>query len=425
MSVTAHPARLRTGSPDYLILAAVGALVVLGVLAVYSSSFALGLLEFGDANYFAYRQVFFAVVGAVVLYVLMKSDYRQLRVISPLLMLAAIAGLVAVLVPGMGLERNGATRWIAIGGPVPPLQPSEFAKLALIIYVSAWLAGRGTQVKEFWTGFFPFVFLVGFVAGLIMLEPDLGTTIVIVLTTLTLVFVAGASLTHVAAFVGVAGIAAGLLILMGEYRADRVFAFISAEDDPGGRGFQTLQLLIALGSGGLDGLGLGASRQKFFYVPGAHTDGIFAIIGEELGFIGCAIVLLLFGVVLVRGFRVITRARDDFGALLAVGIVSWIGYQTIINIGGITRTMPLTGIPLPFLSYGGSALLSMLAGVGILLSVSRYGVDARRLAPKPKPVDDSDKIVRPTRTTTPRQPATKAKRPRRGQAAWPERKGAR
>ncbi len=415
MAVTAHPSRLRNGSPDYLILASVGVLVVIGILAVYSSSFALGTLEFGDANYFVYRQVLFAVAGGGIMAALMKSDYRQLRIISPLLMLAAIIGLVLVLTPGIGMERNGASRWIAIGGPVPPLQPSEFAKLALIIYVSAWLAGRGTNVKQFWTGFFPFVFLVGIVAGLIMLEPDMGTTIVIVATTLTLVFVAGASLTHVAAFAGIASIAAGVLVLSGEYRADRIFAFISAEDDPSGRGFHTLQLLIALGSGGVHGLGLGASRQKFFYVPGAHTDGIFAIIGEELGFIGCAAVILLFAVLMVRGFRTIVRARDDFGALLAVGIVSWIGYQAIINVGGITRMMPLTGIPLPFLSYGGSALMTTLAAVGILLSVSRYGVDAKSLSPKPKPVDDSDKIVRPKRKTS-----------RSGSGSpWPQRKGAR
>lgn len=415
MAVTAHPARLRSGTPDYVIMLAVGVLVVIGVLAVYSSSFALGLLEFGDANYFVYRQVFFGLVGAGAMFVLMKSDYRQLRYISPLLMLAAIFGLVAVLMPGIGYERNGATRWVYLGGPIPPLQPSEFAKLALIIYVSAWLAGRGDNVKDFWTGFFPFVVLVGVVAGLVMLQPDLGTTIVIVLTTLTLMFVAGASLTHVMAFGGIGTVVASMLIFTGGYRMDRIFAFVSAEDDPSGRGFQTLQMLIALGSGGFSGLGLGASRQKFFYVPGAHTDGIFAIIGEELGFLGCAAVLILFAVVIARGFRVIVRARDDFGSLLAVGIVSWIGFQAIINIGGITRTMPLTGIPLPFLSYGGSSLMTMLAAVGILLSVSRYGVDQKTLGKKPKPVDGSDTIVRPARKTSREVRRT----------SWPERKGAR
>lgn len=415
MAVTAHPSRLKVGNPDYVIAASVGALVVVGVLAVYSSSFALGLLQFGDANYFVLRQVFFALVGGGLMFALMKSDYRQLRVISPLLMLAAILALFAVLVPGIGMERNGATRWISLGGPIPPLQPSEFAKLALIVYVAAWLAGRGDNVKEFWLGFFPCVLLVGFVAGLVMLEPDFGTTVVLVATTMTLVFVAGASIRHVLAFASIGGVVASMLILSGDYRADRIFAFIRAEDDPAGRGFHTLQLLIALGSGGIDGLGLGASRQKFFYVPGAHTDGIFAIVGEELGFIGSALIIVLFAALIARGFRVILRARDDFGSLLAVGIVCWIGYQAIINLGGITRLLPLTGIPLPFVSYGGSALLSMLAGVGILLSVSRYGVDQRSLGRKPKPADDSDKIVRPKRKTT----------TQRRKGGWPERKGAR
>jgi cell division protein FtsW len=416
MGVTAHPARLRVGQPDYVILAAVAVLVVLGVLAVYSSSFALGILEYGDATFFVFRQAIFACLGGAALFVLMRTDYRQLRAISPLLMLAAILGLVAVLVPGIGVERNGASRWIALGGPIPPLQPSEFAKLALIIYISAWLAARGKYLKSFWTGFFPFVFLVGIVAGLIMLEPDLGTTIVIVLTTFTLVFVAGASITHVLAFGGISGVAASVLVLTGEYRFDRLVAFIRAEDDPAGKGFQTLQLLIALGSGGWHGLGLGASRQKFFYVPGAHTDGIFAIIGEELGFIGSAIVLLLFAVLLVRGFRVIARARDDFGVYLATGVVAWIGFQAIINIGGITRTIPLTGIPLPFLSYGGSALMTMLAAIGILLSVSRYGVDRGTLAQRTTPADGSEKFVRPVRK---RRAGRETKSPR-----WPQRKGA-
>lgn len=393
MAVTAHPSRLRTSSPDYLIIIAVGVLVTMGVLAVYSSSFALGLLEFGDENYFVVRQVMFAVMGATAMWVLMKTDYRRLRWLSPLLMLAAIVGLFAVLVPGIGVERNGAARWVALGGPIPPLQPSEFAKLALVVYMAAWLAGRGDNVKALWLGFVPCVVLVGFVAGLIMLEPDFGTTVVIVLTTMTMVFVAGASLRHLAAFAGIASVVATMLVFSGGYRADRIFAFTSAEDDPSGRGFHTLQLLIALGSGGLNGIGLGASRQKFFYVPGAHTDGIFAIIGEEMGFIGCAVVIALFALLLARGFRVIFRARDDFGSLLAVGIVSWIGYQAVINIGGITRALPLTGIPLPFVSYGGSALLAMMAGIGILLSVSRYGVDGKAAGGTPQPVDGTDKIV--------------------------------
>ncbi len=354
---------------------------------VYSSSLALGLLAFDDAHYFVTRQTMWAAIGAIMLVGLMRLDYNVLRKLSPLLMLASILGLMAVLVPGVGLERNGAQRWIALG-PLPPAQPSEFAKLALIIYVSAWLAARGSDVKSFYLGFVPFVLMVGIVAGLILLEPDTGTAAVLVLTTMTLFFIAGASLTHLVALLGVGGVAASFLILTSGYRADRLFAFIRAEDDPAGLGFQTIQLLIALGSGGISGLGLGASRQKFFYIPGSHTDGIFAVVGEELGFIGAMGVLILFGVLIYRGFRVILNARDDFGALLATGVVCWIAYQALMNVGGITRAIPMTGIPMPFLSYGGSALAALLAAIGVLLSVSRF---AHGPPPVPEEAETNDR----------------------------------
>ncbi|MEX0785676.1 MAG: putative lipid II flippase FtsW [Dehalococcoidia bacterium] len=357
--------------PDYLILGLVLGLVVLGLLIVYSSSFALGLLAFDDANYFVMRQAIWAAIGIALLVALMRIDYHWLRSISPLFMLIAILGLVAVLVPGIGIERNGAQRWIGLG-PLPPIQPSEFAKLALIIYVAAWLTGKDTYVRSFALGFVPFIFMVGIVAGLVLLEPDTGTAAVLVLTTVTLFFIAGASLTHLAALVGIGAVSSLLLILTAGYRADRVLAFWNAEDDPTGIGFHTIQLLIALGSGGIGGLGLGASRQKFFYIPGSHTDGVYAVVGEELGFIGAIAVLVLFAVLVYRGFRVVLGARDDFGALLATGIVCWIAYQALINVGGITRAIPMTGIPMPFLSYGGSALAALLAAVGILLSVSRH-----------------------------------------------------
>ncbi|MCI0890643.1 MAG: putative lipid II flippase FtsW, partial [Chloroflexi bacterium] len=320
-------------------------------------------------NYFVFRQAIWAAIGVAGMLVLMRIDYRWLRAISPLLMLVAIVGLVAVLVPGIGLERNGAQRWLSLG----PLtgQPSEFAKLALIIYVAAWLSGKDTVVRSFALGFAPFVFMVGIVAGLILLEPDTGTAAVLILTTVTLFFIAGASLSHLAALMGIGSVAAGFLVLTSGYRLDRILAFLNPDSDPSGVGFHTLQLLIGLGSGGIEGLGLGASRQKFFYIPGSHTDGVFAVVGEELGFIGAMGVIILFAVLVYRGFRIVLHAQDDFGYLLAAGVVCWIAFQALINVGGITRAIPMTGIPMPFLSYGGSALASLLAGIGILLSVSR------------------------------------------------------
>ena len=377
-----------------MILGLVLGLVVLGLLMVYSSSFAVGLLAYNNANYFVLRQALWAAIGLGALFVLMRLDYHWLRTISPLLMLAAIVALVAVLVPGIGLERNGAQRWIAMG-PLPPVQPSEFAKLALIIYVAAWLSGKGTYIRSFALGFVPFVMMVGVVAGLILLEPDMGTASVLVLITVTLFFIAGASLTHLLALVGIGGVAAVFLIMTAGYRAERLVAFLRPDDDPSGIGFHTIQLLIALGSGGISGLGLGASRQKFFYIPSAHTDGIFAVVGEELGFIGAMGVLLLFALLTYRGFRVLLRSSDEFGALLATGIICWISYQALINVGGISRAIPMTGIPMPFLSYGGSALATLLAAVGILLSISRY-------ATGPPAVEQEGRKTRAPRRSGPR-----------------------
>jgi cell division protein FtsW len=364
--------RLRAGRPDYAILVTAMALVVIGLIFVYSSSFAIALAAFDDANYFLVRQMGAALIGLALMFGLMRFDYRHLRLISPVLMLAAVISLALVLV--IGNDAYGSRRWISLG-PLPPFQPSEFAKLALIIYISAWLASRGRDVKSFALGFVPFIFLVGVVAALILMEPDTGTTIVIVLTTASLFFLAGASLTHVFTFGAIGLVTLAMLVLSGGYRADRIFAFLAAEEDPGGVGFHTLQLLIALGSGGIEGLGFGVSRQKFFYIPGAHTDGVFAIIGEETGFIGAVIVIGLFAYLVYRGFRVALNARDDFGCYLALGVVCWIAFQSLINVGGITRSIPLTGIPLPFVSYGGSSLVMIMAGVGVLLNVSRYGKD--------------------------------------------------
>jgi cell division protein FtsW len=382
--------RLQAGYPDYAILATTLALVVIGVIFVYSSSFAIALAHYDNINYFFFRQIFAVALGLGALVFFMSIDYHRLRVFSPIIMLGAVVSLALVLF--IGNDAYGARRWIDLG-PMP-FQPSEFAKLALIIYISAWLASYRRNLTSFSSGFAPFIFAVGVVAALILMEPDTGTTAVIVATTLALFFIAGGSLLHVVTL-GCTGLVAGVLLILADgYRADRLLAFTSAEDDPGGLGFQTLQLLIALGSGGLEGLGLGVSRQKFFYIPGAHTDGIFAIIGEEAGFIGSMVVIGLFVYLVYRGFRVAMRAHDDFGSYLAMGVVCWIAFQTLVNIGGITRSIPLTGIPLPFVSYGGSSLIMVMAGIGVLLSVSRY---AGETTPERRPA---------------RRPAEAARRPR-------------
>jgi cell division protein FtsW len=375
-------------SPDYPLLSVVAVLLVLGMVAVYSSSYPLGYAQYGDANFFIKRQAAAAVIGLVGLFVAMNIDYRHWMKLSPLLMLGALAALAAVLIPGVGLNQNNATRWIALGS-LPPFQPSEFAKLAVLIYMAAWLAAKGTAVRDIMLGVLPFVSMVGLVTALIILEPDLGTTVMIAAITGTLFFVAGARLSHVLTLIASAGVMVMALVLVAGYRVDRLIAFTSAESDPSGNGFQTIQMLVALGSGGIGGLGLGVSRQKFFYVPGSHTDGVLAIIGEELGFIGTMVVLALFALFLWRGMQIARRAADPFGSLLAIGVVAWIGFQLVMNVGGVTRSLPLTGIPLPFLSYGGSALISTLFAVGVLLSVSRYA-ELR----KPEAIDPTHGAVR-------------------------------
>jgi cell division protein FtsW len=353
-----------------------------GLLAVYTSSFAVAYHDFGNANYFVIRQAIFAFVGVLALVVFMHVDYNRLRTLSVPMLLVSLTALLLVLSP-LGVERNGAQRWLEFG-PVS-VQPSEFAKLSVIVYISAWLASRGQEIRQFSLGFVPFVLLLSVVGALIIAEPDMGTTIITVLVACTLFFVAGAPISHLMLLLGAGSAVSYLVIQTKEYQLDRLTSFVSPESDPQGIGFQVIQLLVALGSGGPTGIGWAESRQKHLYVPGSHTDGVFAILGEELGFIGLMAILALFAFFVFRGLKVTFAARDNFAMLLSVGIVSWIAYQTIINIAGITRTIPLTGVPLPFLSYGGSALIALLAGVGILLSVSRYGTTATYAQRKTRP----------------------------------------
>ncbi len=369
MSARAHP----RPTPDIPLLLVTIVLLVLGVEMVYSASFVVAQSEFGDATYFLSKQVVWALVGAAFMVAAALVDYHRLERLSVPLMVITVGAMVLVLIPGIGVGNYGATRWIRLGPlPLPPIQPSEFAKLALIVYMSAWLARKGKRVRELTYGFVPFALLLIVVTALIMAQPDMGTSFVVVATAACLFFVAGANLLHffVAGAGGVVGFA--YLIVHSGYRHDRLQAFLNPWADPKDTGWHTIQTLIALGSGGLTGLGLGASRQKFYYVPNAHTDAIFAIIGEELGLIGSAAVIVLFAVLAWRGFRIAFRAPDRFGRLLATGVTCMILVQAVTNIAVVTNTIPYTGITLPFISFGGSSLLVCMAGVGLLLGVSRH-----------------------------------------------------
>ncbi len=371
MVAAASSVRTPKGHADYWLLSFVTVLVVIGLQAVYSATFALAITEYHNVFYFLMRQAMGAALGVALLFACMSIDYRWWRFLSPFIFVGALVSLVLVIIPGFSSSQYGASRWLQIG-PLPAVQPSEFMKIAMILVVAAWLSSSNRRVTDFKTGLLPIAGVVGIVSFLIMKQPDFGTVLVIILTAGTMYFLAGASLTALTMIV-LSGLAGGaFLITTAAYRVERWQSFLNPWQDPQGIGFHIIQLLIALGTGGITGLGIGASRQKFFYVPGAHTDGIFAIIGEELGFIGCMVVILLFAAVIYRGARIVQHAPDRFGALLASGIVAWIAYQTLINIGGITQAIPLTGIPLPFISYGGSSLAATMAAVGILLSISRY-----------------------------------------------------
>ena len=346
-------------------------LTLTGIVMVYSASFVVGLADFGDSRYFVTRQALWATLGALLLTIAVKTDYRRYATFAIPLMGLTIAALLAVLV--IGTEVNGAQRWLGfgeLGG-----QPAEFAKLTVIIYLAAWLTSKGDSLRSFEHGLLPFVLILATIGVLLMMQPDLGTTFIILLVTATMFWVAGATFLQMLALSTAGSLTVIVLALIEGYRLDRLSAFFHAEDDPLGSGFQTLQSLIALGHGGVTGLGLGASRGKFFYVPERQTDGIFAILGEELGLVATAAVLLLFVTLMLRGYQIASRSRDQFGFLVATGITTWIVAQALVNIGGITRLIPLTGVPLPFLSYGGSALAATMLAVGILINISRNGTD--------------------------------------------------
>jgi len=365
----------RKGSPDYILLFAVAVLLIVGVDMVYSASFVIAHNnpEYGSDTYFLVRQLIWVAIGLVAMLVFARVDYHRWRRLSVPVMLIILVLLVAVLLTRLGHSAYGAQRWLSLG-PLPPIQPSEFAKMALLLYLADWLSRRGERLKDLSYGTIPFAAMLGTVAGLVLLQPDLGSAFVIALSGVCLFFLAGADIRHF--FAGmILGVGALVLAITSiGYRSDRIAAFLDPQQDPLGLGWHIIQSQIALGSGGIFGLGLGASRQKFYYLPGAHTDAIFAVIGEELGLMGTLFVLGLIALLAYRGFRITLSAPDLFGSLLAAGITFWIVFQALINIAVVTATLPFTGIPLPFVSSGGSSMVVSLGAIGLLLNVSKHRV---------------------------------------------------
>ncbi|WP_409275543.1 stage V sporulation protein E [Neobacillus sp. SCS-31] len=361
---------VKKNSPDLILLAVTFALLAFGLIMVYSSSAIWAEFKFNDSFFFAKRQVLFAGVGIAAMFFIMNINYLTWRTWAKVIIIICFFLLLLVLVPGVGNVRNGSRSWIGVGAF--SIQPSEFMKLAMIAFLAKYLSERQKFITSLRKGLVPSLGLVFIAFALIMLQPDLGTGTVMVGTCLVMIFVAGGRILHFAGLIllGVAGFAG--LIISAPYRIKRITSFLDPWSDPQDSGFQIIQSLYAIGPGGLFGLGLGESRQKFFYLPEPQTDFIFAILAEELGFIGGSLILLLFALLLWRGIKIALGAPDLFGSFLAVGIISMVAIQVMINIGVVTGLMPVTGITLPFLSYGGSSLTLMLMAIGVLLNISRY-----------------------------------------------------
>ncbi len=340
-----------------------------GLVMVLSSSQALAVFQHRSPYYYAERQALWLGIGLVALFVLRRVDYRRLRPLA--LPAAAGAGLLMLLalVPPLGVTVNGARRWFDLG-PLGTFQPSELGKLAFALFVADWLDRRDQRLRSLETGFLPFVLLLGAVLAVLMLQRDLGTAFVISCIFVAAYYAGGGRKRYLALLVLGLGVAFVLLSVLEPYRAARLTSFRDPFADRMGAGFQITQSIFALGSGGVFGVGLGHSLEKFLWLPEAHTDFIFAIVGAETGLLGTTLILAGFTAFAVRGYRAAMRAPDRFGVMLGGAIVSWIAFQALVNMATVTATLPITGVPLPLISYGGTAVATTLAAIGVLLNIA-------------------------------------------------------
>ncbi|MFH1361327.1 MAG: putative lipid II flippase FtsW [bacterium] len=352
---------------DYIFVFAVLALVAVGLIMIFSASPTMGL-KINDTYFFIKRHLFYLLLGGLALYFGLSLDLKTLKKRSGLIFAVSIFLLLLLFVPGVGKKISGATRWINL--VFISFQPSEFFKFAMILYLANLLANKGAKLQDFVQGLLPVLVLIGLVLGVIILQPDLGTAIAIAGTSFVMLFAANARLAHLSLLGGVGVTLIAVLSVTSPYRLRRMVAFLDPWKDPQGSGFHIIQSLLAVGSGGFSGLGLGASKQKFFYLPQQFTDFIFAILCEELGLLGGVAVLILFIIFVVRGFRIAMNAPDSFSLLLATGLVAWLAIQALMNIMVVLGLLPTTGIPLPFISYGGTATIMNLLAVGILINIS-------------------------------------------------------
>ena len=347
----------------------VSVLVAIGIVMIYSASAIYADGNMGDSFYYIKRHLAYLAIGLVMMLVTMAVNMNTLRRLTKPLVICAAVLLLLVIIPHIGKEIGGARRWFRLG-PVN-FQPSEFAKFVMILYIADIAARKKDVMKSFLHGYLPPMIVVGMVACLVLVEPDLGTAVATSVISMLMLFVAGVRASHIGASFLASLPVLYMLLFSVAYRRKRMMAFLNPWADKRGTGFQIIQSFIALGSGGLFGVGLGQSRQKLFYLPASHTDFIFSIIGEELGFIGAASVVILFILFIWQGMRIVFKAEDPFLRLVAFGIVTLIALEATINIGVVAGALPTKGLPLPFISYGGSALLFHLAAVGILLNIAK------------------------------------------------------
>ena len=354
---------------DYILLISVIALSLFGILMIFSSSYVWAEYKFNDPLKYVKHQSLFFLIGIILMFFVIKLDYRKLLEKSNIILIISLILLILVIIPGIGSIRNGSRSWFGIGSF--GIQPSEAAKIGLIIYAAKYLSNNEKILDKIIKGVLPLLFIVGLVFFLIMLQPDFGTGVIIVMSIIGLLFISGVKISFFLkiGLIGILGVVG--LIIIAPYRMERILSFLNPWSDPLGSGFQIIQSLYAIGPGGLFGFGFLNSRQKHFYLPEPQSDLIFSIISEEFGFMGILIVTTLFLIIIIRGIKIALNANNLFSKYLAFGIVFQISIQTLLNLMVVVGLIPVTGVTLPFLSYGGSSLLISMISIGILLNISR------------------------------------------------------
>lgn len=356
---------------DRTVLVVTYLLTLIGLIIMFSASGVMAETRYGDATFFLKRQSLWLLLGLMILHWVAQRDYTIWKTLAPYGLALTFVLLILVLIPFLGTQVNGARRWLRVVGF--SVQPGEIAKLSIVLYLASFLVRKEQALVTFSRGMLAPMAVVGLFAGLLLLEPDMGTAVVLTLLLFGLLFLGGARIPHLLVMAVFLLVVAYTLIMQSDYRRRRLLNFLDPWQDPTDAGFQLTQSFVALGNGGLFGVGLGEGRQKLFFLPEAHADFVLALVGEELGFLGTGLLIGLFAVLIVKGFKIAGRAPDAFGRHLAGGVTLLVGIQVLINMSVVSGLLPTKGLTLPFVSYGGSSLIVSLAAIGILLSISRAG----------------------------------------------------